>query len=71
MKKLKGTTVEWLSPHVSMTDEALVKKCREKGMKIAPWAVDTHADIKKMTDLKVDAVISDYPDRVLMQTRKY
>ena len=71
MKKLKGTAVEWLSPHVSMTDGALVQKCRENGMKIAPWAVNDPEDIKKMTDLKVDAVISNYPERVIMQTRRY
>jgi glycerophosphoryl diester phosphodiesterase len=71
MKKLKGTSVEWLSPHVSVTDEDFVRKCHEKGMRIAPWGADTPEDIKKMTDLKVDAVISECPEKVLMQTRLY
>lgn len=70
MKKL-DITPDWLSPHHSITDEALVKKCREKGMKIVPWTVDNPEDIRKMIDLKVDAIISNYPDRVLMQTRGY
>ena len=60
---------EWLSPHYSIVTEELVKKCREKGMKIVPWTVDEPEDIKKMLDLKVDAIISNYPDRVLEQTR--
>lgn len=60
---------EWLSPHHSIVTEELVKKCREKGMKIVPWTVDEPEDIKKMLDLKVDAIISNYPDRVLEQTR--
>lgn len=68
MSRLKFTP-DWLSPHFSMTDEELVRKCREKGMKIVPWTVDEPEDIKRMLDLKVDAIISNYPDRVLKQTR--
>ena len=70
MSKLKFTP-EWLSPHHEITNEALVQKCREKGMKIVPWTVDNPDDIKRILDLKVDAIISNYPDRVLMQTRGY
>ncbi len=70
MKKLK-ITPEWLSPHHSITTEEMVKKCHEKGMKIVPWTVDTPEDIKRMIDLKVDAIISNYPDRVIQQTRGY
>ena len=64
-------TPQWLSPHHSITDEDLVKKCHEKGMKIVPWTVDAPEDIKRILDLKVDAIISNYPDRVLEQTRGY
>lgn len=70
MAKLKFTP-QWLSPHHSITDEALVQKCRERGMKIVPWTVDNPEDIKRILDLKVDAIISNYPDRVLEQTRGY
>ena len=64
-------TPQWLSPHHTITDEALVQKCREKGIKIVPWTVDEPEDIKRILDLGVDAIISNYPDRVLMQTRGY
>ncbi len=70
MKKLTFTP-QWLSPHHSLADEALVQKCREKGMKIVPWTVDEPEDIKRILDLGVDAIISNYPDRVLMQTRGF
>jgi glycerophosphoryl diester phosphodiesterase len=40
-------------------------------MKIVPWTVDNPEDIKRILDLKVDAIISNYPDRVLLQTRGY
>ncbi len=64
-------TPQWLSPHYTIVDEALVEKCREKGMKLVPWTVDNPEDIKRMIDLGVEAIISNYPDRVLMQTRGF
>ncbi len=70
MAKLKFTP-QWLSPHHSITDEELVRKCREKGMKLVPWTVDKPEDIERMIKLGVEAIISNYPDRVLMQTRGF
>ncbi len=64
-------TPQWLSPHHSITDEALVQKCRERGMKIVPWTVDKPEDIERIINLGVEAIISNYPDRVLMQTRGF
>ncbi len=68
MSKLTFTP-QWLSPHHSIVDEELVEKCRGKGMRIVPWTVDKPEDIKRLIDLGVEAIISNYPDRVLMQTR--
>ncbi len=70
MAKLNFTP-QWLSPHHTITDEALVQKCREKGIKIVPWTVDKPEDIERMINLGVEAIISNYPDRVLMQTRGF
>ena len=64
-------TPQWLSPHHTIIDEALVQKCREKGIKLVPWTVDKPEDIKRILDLGVEAIITNYPDRVLMQTRGY
>ena len=70
MAKLKFVP-EWLSPHYTVVDEALVQKCREKGMKIVPWTVDQPEDLQRMIDLGVDAIITNYPDRLLKLTRGY
>ncbi len=70
MKKLKFTP-QWLSPHHSLVNEELVKKCREKGIRIVPWTVNEPEDIGRLIDLGVDAIISDYPDRVLLHTRGF
>lgn len=64
-------TPHWLSPHYSIVDAELCRKVWDKGMKIVPWTVDEADDISRMIDLKVDAIISNYPDRVLKQTRGF
>lgn len=70
MSKLNFTP-QWLSPHYSLVDAELVAKCREKGIRLVPWTVDKPEDIARMIDLKVEAIISNYPDRVLEQTRGF
>lgn len=62
---------EWLSPNFATVDEALVAKCHSAGMKIVPWTVDDPEDIRRMIDLKCDAIISNYPDRLLLAARGY
>ncbi len=64
-------TPQWLSPHHSITDETLVQKCRERGIRLVPWTVDKPEDIERIINLGVEAIISNYPDRVLMQTRGF
>ena len=61
----------WLSPHHSITDAELVRKCHEMGMKIVPWTADEPDDIQRLIDLKVEAIITNYPDRLLKLTRGY
>lgn len=62
---------DWISPHYSNVDAEFCKKAWEKGMKIVPWTVDEPEDIQRMIDLKVEAIISNYPDRLLKATRGY
>jgi glycerophosphoryl diester phosphodiesterase len=42
---------------------------RALGLKIVVWTVNESADIARMLELKVDGIISDYPDRVLDRTK--
>lgn len=69
--KLLNFTPAWLSPHFSLVDEELVKKCHDKGIKLVPYTPDKPEDIQRMIDLKVDAIITNYPDRLLMKTRGF
>lgn len=62
---------DWLSPHHTIVDEDLVQKCHDKGIKIVPWTVDDPQELQRLIDLRVDAIISNYPDRLLKLTRGY
>jgi len=61
----------YYSPHFSLVDENLIEKCRNFGMEIVAWTVDKAEDIERMINLRVDAIISNYPNIVLEKTRKY
>jgi glycerophosphoryl diester phosphodiesterase len=34
------------------------------GLRVIPWTVNERADMERLIDLKVDGLISDYPDRL-------
>ena len=68
---LLNFTPTWLSPHFALVNEELVKKCHEKGIKLVPYTPDKPEDLQRMIDLKVDAIITNYPNRLLMLTRGY
>lgn len=60
-----GFTPSIYSPHFSLVNEQLVQRCREKGMKIIPWTVNDLEEMKRLTGLGVNGIISDYPDLFL------
>jgi len=55
------------SPQYSMADETLLKSLRLKDIELVVWTVNEESDIKRMLDLGVYAIISDYPNRVIKQ----
>jgi glycerophosphoryl diester phosphodiesterase len=57
-----GYTPEMYSPSYTLVTAALVEECHKKGMKIIPWTVNTIEDMKKMKQLGVDGIITDYPN---------
>ncbi|WP_285059105.1 glycerophosphodiester phosphodiesterase family protein [Pedobacter ginsengisoli] len=51
-----------LSTEYKMVNEELVKKCHARNVKVIPWTPNTKEDVDKLKQLKVDGIISDYPD---------
>ena len=68
MSKLNFTP-EIFSPDYIIVDKKLVNAVHKKGMKILPWTVDKYEDIQFMIDLKVDGLITNYPDRAVKLVR--
>lgn len=56
---------DWWSPHHSVITKENVAWCHSKGIKVAPWTVDEPEDIRRMVDCGADAIISNFPDRVI------
>jgi glycerophosphoryl diester phosphodiesterase len=55
----------WSPEHATLTPHKAAR-ARQLGLKLVPWTVNEPADIARMLELKVDGIISDYPDRVLV-----
>ncbi len=51
-----------LSPNYSMVNAELVKKAHADGVKVVPWTANTTEEINRLKSLKVDGIISDYPN---------
>lgn len=56
---------EWWSPNFEVITRTNVAYCHALGIKVVPWTVDEPADIRHMVDTGVDAIISNYPDRLV------
>ena len=61
----------WWSPHFSKVTRENVAYCHALGIKVVPWTVDEENDIARMVSCGVDAIISNYPDRLIKVVRKY
>jgi glycerophosphoryl diester phosphodiesterase len=57
-----GYTPPVYSPHFSLVTEALMAQCRQKGIRVVPWTVNNIEEMKRLKSLKVDGIITDYPD---------
>ena len=53
-----------INPYYKLLNQENVTLCQQKGFKIFTWTVNKKADIEKIKLLKVDGIISDFPDRI-------
>ncbi|WP_374951069.1 glycerophosphodiester phosphodiesterase family protein [Mucilaginibacter sp.] len=64
IKKL-GFTPQVISPYYTMIDGNFVEQAHAAKLKVLPWTVNDEVSMQKMSDLKVDGMISDYPDKLV------
>ena len=60
-KKIKANAI---NPHFKLLSFENVLVMHENGFKIFPWTVNQLEDITFVKSLKVDGIISDFPDRI-------
>jgi glycerophosphoryl diester phosphodiesterase len=51
------------SPRFGEVTAALVAEAQALGLKVVPWTVNARADMARLIAIKVDGLITDYPDR--------
>jgi glycerophosphoryl diester phosphodiesterase len=61
--KQLGFTPFIVSPAYKIVDADFVKSCHGQKIKVLPWTVNTKSEIEQLKSLKVDGLISDYPDQ--------
>lgn len=55
---------EIYSPYYPLLNQGIVDSLHEKGMKVIPWTVNETAEMKKLVEMSVDGIITDYPNRI-------
>jgi glycerophosphoryl diester phosphodiesterase len=53
------------SPNYKLVTTEFIDSLKSKKMKVIPWTVNNAKDIDAMLALKVDGIITDYPERVI------
>jgi glycerophosphoryl diester phosphodiesterase len=64
IKKL-GFNPNIISPYYTSIDSDFVEQAHMAKVQVLPWTVNDEASMKKMAELKVDGIISDYPDKLV------
>lgn len=60
---------EALHPHHSLVDAASMERARQKGRAVNVWTVNEIDEARRLADLGVDVIITDYPDRLMAALR--
>ena len=55
----------WAPDHTTLT-QPLIEEAHRLGLVVWPWTVNEARDIRRLIEWRVDGVISDWPDRVMM-----
>ncbi|WP_430615399.1 glycerophosphodiester phosphodiesterase [Flavobacterium sp. JP2137] len=63
-KKIKATAI---NPYYKFMWTDTVTAIHAAGFKIYPWTINEISDIDRLIELKVDGIITDYPDRVVLK----
>ena len=66
--KTLGFNPSIYSPDYHSLKPEYVQWLHTNGIKIIPWTVNDIEEMKKLIDMGVDGIITDYPDRIIANT---
>ena len=58
-----GFSPAFYNPHFTLLTPELLQQCHAKHIQVVPWTVQEVADMKKLKEMGVDGIITDYPNR--------
>ncbi len=61
---------EIISPYFKLLDAKTVRNLKAENFQVIPWTVNDIKDMQQMIDCGVDAIITDYPDRLIPLLKK-
>jgi glycerophosphoryl diester phosphodiesterase len=53
-----------INPNFKALNESNVKKIQQAGYQVFPYTINETEGIKKMISLRVDGIITDFPERI-------
>lgn len=53
-----------IGPHFELLERGVVVAAHARGLKVLPWTVNTEKDWRRVIDLGVDGIITDYPRKL-------
>jgi len=70
LKTARKLRVVEVSPHISLLTRSYVEKAHKLGMEVFTWTINDLETLVKAQKLRVDGVITDYPDQIISYLRR-
>ena len=69
LEKIKEAKAKTWSPDYRAVTKKSIEDAHAAGIRVVAWTVNEPRDIARLIDWGIDGIISDYPDRVLAETK--
>ena len=53
-----------MKPQFRLASRELIEEVHDEGLRVIPWTVNDESEMRRLINLGVDGVISDYPEKV-------
>ena len=61
--------VDVVKPQFRLASRELIEEVHDEGLRVIPWTVNDESEMRRLINLGVDGMISDYPEKVAAVTR--